>query len=179
MRVLCVCFPSPSLYLEDATGQPSVWTGRVPAVRADPPSSHQRDSHRGLGLKATEGPLRSRPKATSVPSWTWQALRVTSQLDLKTPASSMNFHSPFPDSLLPQAENSPVPVSCIKEFLSLKGAMLPYHTWLRFAFKGTSLAEGVVLCPPALLPLGLDQEFVEGVLFVAQSLLSLRDLGQN
>lgn len=156
-----------------------MWTGQVPAVPADPPSSHQRASHQGLRLRATEGPLRSCPKATYVPSWTWQALRVTSWLDIETAASSMNFNSPLPDSLLPWAQKQPSSVTHIKEFLLLKveGCSLRplYRIWLGrgkagrqaprifavFLSKGTLFAEGVILCPHTLFSLGLEQKFEE------------------
>lgn len=135
--------------------------------------------HQGLGLRATERPLRSHPKATYVPSWTWQALRVTSQPDLRTAASSMNFNSPFPNSLPPQAPNSPVqsPTSKNSFYESSKTVLFGPFTiyglgekrWegkhleylLCSLSKGTLFAEEVILCPHTLFSLGLKQEFDE------------------
>lgn len=134
---------------------------------------HIRQSLQGLGLWATEGPLRSCPKATYVLSWTWQVLRVTSQFDLKTAASSMNFNSPFPNSYhRPQTAQFRYPHQRVPLIESSKAIPFgPSTVWLRrgkegskvpwifamFTFKGTLFAEGVILYPHTLFSLVLKE----------------------
>lgn len=148
---------------------------QVPAVQADPSGSHQRVSHQGLGLRATEGPLRSRPKATYVPSWTWQALRVTSQPDLRLqlPPWTLIPLFPTPSHHRPKRAQFSLPHQRIPFIKSSKAVPLgPSTTYgsgeerreakhseylLCSLSKGTLFAEGDILCPHVLFSLGLKQ----------------------
>lgn len=149
-------------------------------MQVDPPSSHQTVSHQGPGLRATEGPLRSHPKATYVPSWTWQALRVTSQLDLKTTASSMNFNSPLPNSLPPQAKRAQfrLPHQRIPFIETSKAVPFGPSTihglgeerregkcleYLLCCQRAPCLQKGLSCIHTLSLPLGLKQEFGEAI----------------
>lgn len=102
---------------------------------------HIRQSHQGLTLWATEGPLRSCPKATYVLSQTWQALRVTCQLDLKMAASSMNFNSPLPNSYhRPQTAQFRLPHQRIPLIESSKAIPFgPSTIWLRRGKAGSKV----------------------------------------